>query len=95
MLYMMEWSIMSGAYDQCHDRFLKGAAPMPDGSTLLGRWHAPSSGNGWLLVETDDPGTVYVHGAEWGDFVSWKITPVFTDDQAAAVSGEGRGRRPA
>ena len=67
---------------------------MPDGSTLEGRWHAPGSGNGWLLVETDQPGTLYLHAAEWGDFVTWQITPVFTDEQAAGLSVEGRGRRP-
>jgi len=93
MLFMMEWTIKSDEYDKCHDRFLKGAAPMPDGLTQLGRWHAPGSGNGWLMVDTDKPGNVYVHAAEWGDFVSWQITPVFTDEQAGALSVEGRGRR--
>ena len=94
MLYMMEWTIKHAEYNKCHDRFLAGAAPMPDGSTLEGRWHAPGSGNGWLLVETDQPGTLYLHAAEWGDFVTWQITPVFTDEQAAGLSGEVRGRRP-
>ncbi len=94
MLYMMEWTIKHADYNECHDRFLKAAAPMPDGSTLVGRWHAPGSGNGWLLVETDKPETVYLHAAEWGDFVTWEITPVFTDEQAGPLSVEGRGRRP-
>jgi hypothetical protein len=59
---------------------------MPEGSTLLGRWHAPGSVNGWLLVETDKPETVYVHAAEWGAYLDWKTTPVLTDEQAGAAS---------
>ena len=93
MLYMMAWRIESDCYDKAHSRFLKGAAPLPEGSTLLGRWHAPGSSNGWLLVETNKPETVYIHAAEWGDVITFEITPVFTDEQAGASSGEGRGRR--
>ena len=93
MLYMMEWSLKSDCYDKAHNRFLEAAAPMPEGATLLGRWHAPGSVNGWLLVETDKPETLYVHAAEWGDVIDWETTPVFTDEQAGASSAEGRGRR--
>ena len=92
MLYMMEWKLKSDCYDKAHNRFLEGAAPMPEGSALLGRWHAPGSGNGWLMIETDKPETVYIHAAEWGDVLTMEITPVFTDEQAGALSVEGRGR---
>lgn len=93
MLYMMEWKVKSDSYDKAHNRFLESAAPLPEGSTLLGRWHAPGSANGWLVVETDKPETVYIHAAEWGDALTFEITPVFTDEQAGASSVEGRGRR--
>ena len=94
MLYMMQWSIKSDDYDKAHDRFLKAGAPMPEGSTSLGRWHAPGSVKGWLLVETDRPEALYAHAAEWGDVLSWETTPVLTDEQAGASSVEGRGLRP-
>ena len=58
MLYMMEWALKSDSYDKAHNRFLEEAAPMPEGATLLGRWHAPGSVKGWLLVETDKPETI-------------------------------------
>ena len=93
MLYMMEWALKSDSYDKAHNRFLEEAAPMPEGATLLGRWHAPGSVKGWILVETDKPETIYVHAAEWGDVLGWETTPVFTDEQAGASSVEGRGRR--
>ena len=53
MLYMFEWKLKSDCYDKAHNRFLEKGAPLSEGSTLLGRWHAPGSGNGWLLIETD------------------------------------------
>ena len=93
MLYMMEWRVATDTYDKAHSRFLEGAGALPEGATLLGRWHGPGSGHGWLVVETDKPETVYVHAAEWGDVLAFDITPVFTDEQAGASSVEGRGRR--
>ena len=65
MLYMMEWRVATDTYDKAHSRFLEGAGALPEGATLLGRWHGPGSGHGWLVVETDKPETVYVHAAEW------------------------------
>ena len=93
MLYMFEWKLKSDCYDKAHNRFLEKGAPLPEGSTLLGRWHAPGSGNGWLLIETPKPETLYIQAAEWGDVLTFEATPVFTDEQAGASSVEGRGRR--
>ena len=64
MLYMLQWTIKPDSYDKAHDRFLKAGAPLPDGATTVGRWHAPRSGNGWHLVETEQPETVYAFAAE-------------------------------
>ena len=93
MLYMMEWTLKPDCFEKAHSRFLETRAPMPEGATLLGRWHAPGSVNGWLLVETDKPETVYIHAAEWGDYVDWKTTPVLTDEQAGASSAAARERK--
>ena len=93
MLYRMQWSIKSDGYDKAHDRFLQGGGPLPDGSTMVGRWHAPGSVKGWLLVETDRPETLYAHAAEWGDVLSWETTPVLTAEQAGPSSVEGRALR--
>ena len=93
MLYMLQWTIKSDSFDKAHDRFLKAGAPLSDGATTVGRWHAPGSGNGWHLGETEKSETVYAFAAEWGDVITFTITPVFTDEQAGALSPEGRGRR--
>ncbi len=85
MIYMMEWKMKDGCVEKCVDAFLNTGAPMPDGLTQLGRWHAPGSGNGWLIVETDDVKTVYIHASEWAEYLHWNVTPVVADD----VAGEG------
>jgi len=93
MLYMMEWAIKADGFEKAHTRFLETGAPMPEGSKLLGRWHAPGSVNGWLLVETDKPETVYIHAAEWGPYLDWTTTPVLTDEQAGPASVAARERK--
>ena len=93
MLYMMEWKIRTGCFEKAHDRFLETGAPFPEGSTLVGRWHAPGSVNGWLLVEADSPEAAYIHAVEWGDVCDWQTTPVSTDEQAAVASAAARERK--
>ena len=83
---MMEWSIKDGCCEKAVSKFLSTGAPMPEGSTLLGRYHAPGSVNGWLVVETEDPTKVYFHASEWSELLNWKTTPVLTDEQAGATS---------
>ena len=92
MLYMMEWKIKLGCFEKAHSKFHEAGAPMPEGSRLVGRWHAPGSVNGWLVVETDNPETVYIHAAEWGELIEWETTPVFPDDQAGPASLAARER---
>ena len=82
MLFIMEWKIKDGCMEKAVNKFLSTGAPMPEGSTLLGRYHAPGSVNGWLIVETEDPTKVYYHASEWGELLHWNTTPVLTDDQA-------------
>ena len=55
---------------------------MPEGLQLIGRWHAPGSVYGWLLVEGQDPTAVAEHVAEWANLIEFQITPVI-DDEAA------------
>lgn len=58
---------------------------MPEGCKLVGRWHAPGSGHGFLLAETNDPAHIYEHASEWGEMISWTTTPVLTDQQAGPI----------
>ena len=53
MKYMLSWKIRPDAYKSVVSAFLAGGAPVPSGITLVGRWHAPGTSYGWLLVEGD------------------------------------------
>lgn len=71
-----------GCVEKAVHKFLSTGAPMPEGMTQVARYHAPGSGNGWLVVETDDPTKLYIHATEWGELLTWKTTPVLEDKEA-------------
>ena len=86
MKFMVSWTIPSGNCKGALDRFLETGAPVPEGLTKLGRWHAPSSTRGWLLVESDDLTMLAQHLSEWADLLEFDVTPVTEDDQAAEAA---------
>ena len=59
MKFMLSWKILPAFHRSAAEEFLKSGAPMPEGLTYLGRWHAPGSAYGWLLCETEDPAPLY------------------------------------
>ena len=92
MLFMLEWSLKDGYYQNAVEQFLKPTnwylTPPPQGMTLVSRWHAPGSSKGWLLVETDDASTIYAHASEWGASLNMTATPVVDDDVAGRESAK-------
>ena len=66
------------------EKFLGGGGDYP-GVEMIGRYHAPGSLEGWIVVKTDDPKAIYQHAAEWGEFLNWATTPVFTDEEAGPI----------
>ena len=84
----MEWKIKEGCHEKAVNKFLSTGAPMPEKCKLIGRYHAPGSGNGWLIAETDDVKTIYQHASEWNELLSWTTTPVQTDEEAGMVCKE-------
>ena len=53
MHYMVHWTIAPQHHEAAAKAFLEGGAPMPEGLTMIGRWHAPGSHHGWLICEGD------------------------------------------
>ena len=70
---------------RCIQKVSWTGAPFP-GVTMHGRYHAPGSVNGWIILETDDISAVYRHAAEWAEFLEMKTTPVLNDEQAAEAA---------
>lgn len=91
MKFMTTWHIPPEGYDEAVDRFLAAGAPLPEGLTLLGRWHAPGSAKGFLLVEGDDVTLLAQHLAEWAGLLECEVTPVIEDEEAAAAATRARG----
>ncbi|MBY4677412.1 DUF3303 domain-containing protein [Marinobacterium arenosum] len=90
MKFMATWSIPPQSYDAALDAFLAAGAPLPEGVTTLGRWHAPGSNRGWLLCETDDLVALSAHIAEWAPLLEIDVTPVVDDQQAGEAAARVR-----
>ena len=82
---MMEWKVKDGKMKEAVKKFLSTNAPLPTGATIEGRYHAPGSQQGWLVVRTEDLKLVYEHASEWGELLNWTITPVLPDQDAGAA----------
>ncbi len=88
MLYLMEWKIKDGCMEKAVKRFIETGAPVPENCNLIGRYHAPGSVKGWLILETNDIATVYQHASEWAELLAWNTTPVLNDEQAGLISSK-------
>lgn len=80
---MCSWKIAPGHYWPAADEFLKSGAPMPDELTMIGRWHAPGSVSGWLLVEAKGSRPLYEHAAQRANLLKVQVTPIGDDSEAA------------
>ncbi len=87
-LFMMEWKVKDGKMEEAVKKFLSTNAPLPKGATLEGRYHAPGSQPGWLVVRTEDLKLVYEHATEWGELLNWTITPILCDEHAGAAAAK-------
>ena len=86
MLYMMCWNIRDGCHQEAVQKFLETQAPLPEGLKQVGRYHAPGSSKGWLVVETSDTGLVYQHASEWAHLLTFDVVPVVEDQEAGKQS---------
>ena len=84
MLYVQHWSFKTGYHQKGAEKFLGGGGDYP-GVEMIGRYHAPGSLEGWIVLKTDDPKAIYQHAAEWAEFLNWETTPVFTDEEAGPI----------
>jgi hypothetical protein len=82
MKYMLAWKIAPGHIKSAAEALLKTSGQMPTGLSQVGRWHAPGSATGWVVVE-GDPSAVAQHVAEWEHLLEFQITPVLEDADAA------------
>jgi len=87
---MMSWTIKPDCFKAAVALFLSTGAPLPEGMKMIGRWHAPGSTCGWLVVE----GTIedaYEHVSEWANLIEIQVTPVIEDAEAGAIAAKVHG----
>ena len=84
MLYLQHWKFKTAFHEIAAKKFLDTLAPYPRVKSFS-RYHGPGSLEGWIVVETDDSAALYQHAAEWGEFMEWETTPIFTDEQAGPL----------
>ena len=58
MLYVQHWSFKTGYHQKGAEKFLGGGGDYP-GVEMIGRYHAPGSLEGWIVLKTDDPKAIY------------------------------------
>lgn len=63
MLYVQHWSFKAGYHQKRAKNFLlEGDYP---GVEMIGRYHAPGSLEGWIVLKTDNPKAIYEHVPQW------------------------------
>jgi Domain of unknown function (DUF3303) len=92
MKFMISWKIAPGHHKPAGEGFLKSGAPIPEGLTLIGRWHAPGSVRGWALVEGEDLKALYEHLAQWANLLDFETDPVLEDSDAAEALSRVYGK---
>ena len=93
MLFRVNFQLESlSKRDEAVKRFSEMAGnpdyALPEGLTLIGRWHNVSAHNGTEIWETDDIKLLYSWLALWTDLIVYKCDPVVEDEDAGAMSVE-------
>ena len=83
MKYITKWSIKEENFKAVVERFTTADPQPPAGVTLLGRWHILGSGDGFALVEADDPVAFSRFISAWADLVDQQVYPVVDDSEIA------------
>jgi hypothetical protein len=83
MKYMTTYSIPTENTKAAIDRFMSNSVPLPEGLTLLGRWHCLGTGQGFALVETNNPTLVAKYNIAWSDLLELETTAVLDDAEIA------------
>lgn len=81
MKYMTKWSIKEENLPAAVERFSNDPPDLPEGVTMVGRWHQMGSGDGFALFEADDPIAMSRYVMAWADLVDQEVYPVLDDEE--------------
>ena len=87
MLFHITFEFSPHERDQAQKRFKETGAPPTEGVTMLGRWHSVAGHIGFLVAESSDALAIGKWMQSWTDLLSFEVTPVLTDEEAAEMIG--------
>jgi len=83
MKYITRWSIKEENFAAAVERFKNNPPAVPEGVTMHGRWHQMGGGDGFSLIESDDPVAVSKYILAWADLVDQEVCAVLDDAEIA------------
>ena len=54
---------------------------------MAGRWITLGHDRGFMLVESDDPGSTFRWTSEWADLIDFEVHPVLENAKVAEILG--------
>ncbi|PYV32513.1 MAG: hypothetical protein DMG22_13125 [Acidobacteria bacterium] len=94
MKFVITWTCLPGQYKPAISRFLETGAPPPTGVKMLGRYHGlEGSSSGFIVAETGEAKAIYAWLAPWMENVSFTVTPVVEDAEAAQLLQNARSAK--
>lgn len=87
MLFHIRYKFTTQFRDQAQKRFKETGALPPEGVKMLGRWHSVAGRKGFMIAESSDAFAIGKWVQGWTDLLSFEITPVLTDEEAAKLIG--------
>ena len=92
MLFRVNWQIDKHNRNEVVKRFLQMADnsdyDLPEGLTLIGRWHNSAGINGTQIFETDDIMLLYNWMTNWTDVLVFECDAVVEDEDAGKLCVE-------
>lgn len=85
MKYIITFELTTTDYKVRIKRFLDTGALPPDGATMHGRWITLGHNKGFMLVEANDPASIFKWVSQWNDLINFEVHPVLEDAQVAKV----------
>ncbi|MCL7937781.1 MAG: DUF3303 domain-containing protein [marine benthic group bacterium] len=89
MLYVTHWKIKEEHLEEAVARFSNAPPEIPAGVKMIGRWHAMGTGEGFSLMESDDPVAISSYVYAWADLVEQRVFPVIDDEGISKAMGLG------
>ncbi|MFW2367797.1 MAG: DUF3303 domain-containing protein [Desulforhopalus sp.] len=87
MLFHISYELSPHERDLAQQRFKDTGAPPPQGVTMQGRWHSAAGRKGFMIAESSDAVAIAKWTQGWTDLLSFKVTPVLTDEEIGEVIG--------